>query len=244
MRSTPPTRLVDTRSSPGERVPGAITRVRTTDRAGVPGPADVGMVALNITVTEPERAGFAAVSPCDGTRARTSSLNFEAGATVANAVLVAPASTGDVCVDVDAGAHVIVDLIGWVPATSDLQPVPPARLADTRTGSTTVDGRDAGTGALGAGGIVAVDVLGRAGVPVVGVAAVALNVTTTSSRRDGFLTVHPCGTVVPATSTLNHLEGRSVAGAAVVRLGDGDRVCVFSDAPGDVVVDVTGYVSR
>jgi hypothetical protein len=244
LRSIAPTRLLDTRSPEhGARTPGTVTRLPVAGIAGIPAKGSVGLVALNVTVTEPWRAGFASVYPCRAAPPATSNLNFEAGLTRANAVFVAPDAAGDVCVYIDAPGHIIVDAVGWSPAGSKARPLEPARIADTRRGATTIDGIGAGTGALDTAGVVAVAVLGRAGVPAQGVQSVLLNVTTTASHRDGFLTVYPCGFAVPTTSTVNHLGGRSVAGAALVRVGDGGRVCVFTDSPGDVVVDVTGYVA-
>jgi hypothetical protein len=244
VRSTTPTRLLDTRTpGVGRRQPGSVTTIPVTGRAGVPGTGDVGLVALDVTATQPVDGGFATVFPCGSAPPLASNVNFEAGGTVANAVLVQPGASGDVCVYVEPAMHVIVDLVGWTPKGASWRPVPPARLADTRLGFSTADGHQAGTGALPPGGVLAVDVVGRGGVPSGGIEAVILNVTTTASGRDGFLTVYPCGGAVPATSTVNHRGGRSTAGVAVVRLGADRRVCVFSDAPGDLVVDVTGYLT-
>jgi hypothetical protein len=244
LRSIAPTRLLDTRwPEHGVRAAGTVTRVRVAGAAGIPAPGSVGLVALNVTVTEPWHAGFATVYPCRAAPPATSNLNFEAGLTRANAVFVAPDAAGDVCVYVDAPGHVIVDAVGWSPSGSKARALEPARITDTRWGATTIDGIGAGAGTLDTASVVAVGVLGRAGVPSQGVHSVLLNVTTTASHRDGFLTVYPCGFAIPTTSTVNHLGGRSVAGAALVRVGDEGRICVFTDSPGDVVVDVTGYIA-
>lgn len=113
-----------------------------------------------------------------------------------------------------------------------------ARLLDSRPGATTVDGRFAGTGLLGAGEHVAFDVRDRAGVPA-GVVAVAVTVTVTEPTMAGFVTLYPCG-VVPIASTVNYRAGQTVANSAITGLSADGRLCVHTMSPTHVVVDVTG----
>ena len=85
---------------------------------------------------------------------------------------------------------------------------------------------------------VAVQVAGVGGVASTATAAY-LNVTVTGAKASGYVTVYPCGTTRPTTSTVNFAKGTTVANAAVVRLGGG-KVCYYASAPTDVIVDVTG----
>jgi len=94
----------------GRRVPSSETRLLVAGRGGVRSPS--GVVALNVTVTTPATAGFLTVYTCDTPRPPTSSLNFVAGATVANSVMVRPADDGTVCVYTMSDTDVIVDVIG------------------------------------------------------------------------------------------------------------------------------------
>jgi hypothetical protein len=73
--------------------------------------------------------------------------------------------------------HVLVDVVGWFPIGRTFMPVSPARLLDTRAGSGTIDGVSAGSGPVGAGSTTVVQIAGRAGVPMSGVAGVVLSVT-------------------------------------------------------------------
>ena len=95
-----PARVVDTRSgqSPDalRAVPqvkiggGNVLVVQVTDLAGRVPVAGVSAVSLNVTATNPDGAGYITVYAC-GALESVSSVNFDAGATVANAVL-APVS--------------------------------------------------------------------------------------------------------------------------------------------------------
>ena len=86
----------------------------------------------------------------------------------------------------------------------------------------------------------------RPRVPVAGtfdvpadVTAAALNVTAVGPDDGGFLTVYPCSSAVPTTSTVNFAPGRDIANSTIATLDlDGD-VCVYSSAATNVIVDLT-----
>lgn len=126
---------------------------------------------------------------------------------------------------------------------TDLAPLVPARLADTRVGSdfTTVDGTGLGAGRLGPTRTLVVGAAGRGGVPSDAV-AVMLNVTAVRPSSRGFLTVYPCGSPVPTASNLNFVADDVVANAVLAKVGSGGAVCVYTSAETDIVVDVAGYV--
>jgi hypothetical protein len=119
-----PVRVFDTRAgeSPGavRLVPkvkvggGSVLEVKVTDLVGVVPASGVGAVSLNVTVTNPEGAGFVTVYPC-GPRALVSSVNYGAGATVANAVIAPVSASGTVCFFSMVPTDLIVDLNGWFP---------------------------------------------------------------------------------------------------------------------------------
>ena len=75
-------------------------------------PSGVSAVSLNVAVTNPDAAGFLTVYPC-GDRMIVSSVNYTAGQTVSNAVLVPVSATGTVCFYSFAPTDILVDLNGW-----------------------------------------------------------------------------------------------------------------------------------
>jgi hypothetical protein len=111
-----PDRVVDTRSGlGGGRLPaGSVLRVPITGAGGVP--ADATAVALNATVSSPDRAGFLTVYPCDAPRPTASNLDFIRGETTANAAAVRLAADGSVCVYAMVATDVVIDIDGvWRP---------------------------------------------------------------------------------------------------------------------------------
>jgi len=118
------------------------------------------------------------------------------------------------------------------------QPLTPARLLDTRTGIGGVATRLAG------GQTIDVQVVGRAGVPASGVAAVILNATVTNPSQFSYLTVYPTGIARPVASNMNFVAGQTLASLTVVGVGSGGRVSVFNAAGStDVILDVAGWVA-
>jgi hypothetical protein len=83
-------------------------------------------------------------------------------------------------------------------------------------------------------------VSGRCGIPTQ-VAAVALNVTVVPRGLLGFLTIWPAGQPRPLVSTLNSLDGRVKANAAIVQAGANKAVSVYVTEQTDVIIDVNGY---
>lgn len=116
------------------------------------------------------------------------------------------------------------------PVPRTLVSVGPARLFDTRDGAP-----------LGPGAVTALPVLGRLGVPVVGVEAVVLSVTAVDATEPTFVDISatgglPSGRVDAPTATAARGVVLAVVGA--------DGSIAVSNAAGDVhvVIDVAGYV--
>lgn len=127
-----------------------------------------------------------------------------------------------------------------VSAVADYTPLPPARLADTRPGGTTVDGIDAGTGLRDTGTTLELQVTGRGGVPV-DASAATLNVTAVDAQGNGYATVWPCGDDRPTASNLNFTTGATVPNAVLAKIGAHGEVCLFTSQPIQFVVDVNGF---
>ena len=131
--SVAPGRLVDTRSGLGAiglLGPGRVIEVDVPSGHQVP--ASASAVALNITATEPGRAGWVVAWPCGQPQPATSNLNVQAGETRANLAVVRMGTAGKVCMTSSMPTHLIVDSLGYAPSTSSLTAIQPVRVLDTR----------------------------------------------------------------------------------------------------------------
>lgn len=150
------------------------------------------------------------------------------------------------------GASSLVDRTGaatpWAAAAleavgrSAYRPIGPARLLETRSGEglSTVDGVAYGLGARPADTVTEVLIVGRARVPA-SATAVTVNLTVTNTAADGFVTLFPCGSALPAASQLNHGVGVTLSAAATVKLSPDGYLCAYNQAAADMVIDVVGY---
>ena len=125
---------------------------------------------------------------------------------------------------------------------TDVVSLTPARLLDTRSPDSTVDGAGAGAGVAGAGSITEVQVTGRGGVPTGAVAAV-LNLTVVGPSADAFATAFPCGQPVPTASNVNYRAGTDIANAVIVKLDATGKACIYTFAATHLLADVNGYIT-
>jgi hypothetical protein len=84
-------------------------------------------------------------------------------------------------------------------------------------------------------------VAGRAGIPADASAAM-LNVTAVNPSADGYLTVFPRGAAQPLASHVNYSAHDVVPTALFAKIGAAGKVCIFTLATSDIVIDVNGYV--
>jgi hypothetical protein len=76
-------------------------------------PADATAVALNLTVANPDAAGYVRAYPC-ATTPNISSVNYAAHqVAAANIALVKLPADGRVCFSTYADTDLVVDLAGW-----------------------------------------------------------------------------------------------------------------------------------
>jgi hypothetical protein len=204
-------------------------------------PATVAAIVLNVTVTDPEAAGFLTVYPCTATVPTASNVNFTKGQTVANAVVVRTAAlaTASVCIYTSQTTHVIVDAASHFDIASAFNALTPARLMETRPRLTTVDGLYNGIGARTAGSVTELQVTGRAGVPT-GAAAAVLNVTATEAIAPGFVTVYDCDSGLPTASNVNFIKGQTTPNLVIAKLSPRGTACLYTHATTQLVVDVSG----
>jgi hypothetical protein len=115
-------------------------------------------------------------------------------------------------------------------------PVAPCRIADTRS----PNGPFGGPFLRGGGSRAFVISDSGCGIPTTA-QAYSVNATVVPRGVLGFLTTFPCANPLPATSTLNAIDGRVKAGAAIVPAGANGTVCTFATNDTDLVLDINGY---
>ncbi|MFJ9808284.1 peptidoglycan recognition protein [Streptomyces sp. NPDC101158] len=236
-----PLRLMDTRSGLG--VPKAKVGQDSTVDLQVTGangvPADkVTAVVLNVTATNPTSGSFVSVYPHGTTRTSASNLNFTAGQTIPNLVIV-PVVDGKVSFYNKFGAvDLLADITGYF--TSDTVGAShinlgPKRLMDTRSGL------GVRKGSVGPDSYVTLDVAGVQGVPATGVTAVVLNVTATNPTVGSFVSVYPDGTTRTSASNLNFTPGLTIPNLVVVPVVNGKVNFYNKGGNVDLLADITGY---
>ena len=231
-----PVRLFDTRSdaastrlvrsdgaTSGPLAPARTGTFRAWDTAGVP--REAAAAWLTVTAVGSAAAGFLRAAPT-GDAAGTSTLNFPAGRTVANAAPVAFGLERGVTFVPSTEVHLVGDLFGaFAPAAGlGFAPLGPVRALDTRQAG----------GALVPGTPRVVDLA----VPE-GAVAVTATVTAVRPAAAGVAKVFPCGAAVPDATSLAFAQGVDT-GAAVVSAVAGAKLCVVSTAATDLLVDLTG----
>jgi N-acetylmuramoyl-L-alanine amidase len=246
-----PFRALDTRKT-AALGPGESRRLRVTGTGGTGGvpAAGVSAVVVNLTVTRPTSPGFLTVYPGGQPRPPTSNLNFVAGETRANRVVVPVGADGTVAVYNPAGsAHVIVDLNGWYTGAgaatggSQFAGLTPFRFEDTRRS--------------GLGPMIdetrTYQVAGSAGIPAAGTpdapTAVVLNVTAIhpATATGGYFTVYPADMATrPTVSDLNFTGSQTVPNLVVVKLAPDGAFSLAAATPDatHAVIDVLGYYTR
>jgi Putative Ig domain len=72
-------------------------------------------------------------------------------------------------------------------------------------------------------------------------AAYSLNVAVVPHEGLGYLTVWPTGQPRPTIATLNSVDGRIKANAAIIPAGSGEAISVYATQTTDVILDIDGY---
>jgi len=245
-----PSRLLDTRAGIGAPKapvgPGQTINLRVSGTGYIPA-TGVAAVVLNVTVTNPTSASYLTVFPAGASRPVVSNLNFVAGQTVPNRVIVklgtdpATGTTGWVSFFNAAGTvNVIADVGGWFTDSTStaggtrFTAFLPSRIFDSRA---------PGIGPIGPAQTQSLILTDQNGAPVVGVSAVVVNVTVTNPTAPSYLTLWPDGTQRPLASDLNFMPGQTVPNLVVLKLGPSSPSFDIYNAAGstDVVIDLVGF---
>ncbi|MEM9517152.1 MAG: hypothetical protein AAGA42_20055, partial [Actinomycetota bacterium] len=142
-----PARLVETRigettvdglqQAIGRRAPGQVTEVQVTGRAGIDNEVDAAIV--NLGIVNPADNGFAVGYPCDEPQPASSTINYRAGETIANAATIKLSATGTICIYTNRATDLILDVTSVIPFGSTVNPISAARFFETREGFQTSD---------------------------------------------------------------------------------------------------------
>jgi hypothetical protein len=217
-----------------------VLEVKMIDLPGYVPALGVGAVSLTVTVTNPNAAGFVTAYPC-GVRELVASVNYLAGETVSNAVIVPVSADGTVCFFSMVPTDIVVDINGWF-TPHGFGGIAPKRVFDTRPGNSPDALLTVPKAPIAAGNFLSVKVTDMAGVPAAGVAAVSLNVGVTNPDAGGFITVYPCG-ARDLVSSVNFALGQTVSNAVIATVSADGTVCFFSSATTDLVVDINGWIA-
>ena len=242
----PPQRILDTRVALGApRGPlndGGVVDLQVAGAGGVPA-TGASAVVLNVTATDAAAAGFVTVWPTGAARPTASNLNLErAGQTAPNLVIVKLGTAGRVSMYTKSGVQLIADVAGYFEPAPDatsgrfVAATTPLRILDTRN--------DTGghRGKLAPAETMQLAVTGVGEIPATGVSAVVVNITGTDATNAGYVTAWPAGGDKPDVSNVNlDGPGSTRPNLAIVRLGTGGKLQLFSQTGTNIIVDVTGW---
>lgn len=235
---SPAARVLDTRRDG----PAAAGTIFTLDLSGVPGvDASTTAVALSITADGPAAAGYVSAWPAHLPQPATSVLNFSTGAVRAarsSWVLVPISPDRRLRVFTSASVHLIADVtaITSTTRTSGYAAIgaAPVRAFDSRSSAAFTAGEHR-TLSLGAVGVPADATL------------VAVNVTADVDSAPGggvgYVSAAPSSAAAPSTSTVSVAPGSPRANFALVPIGPGGTIALYSSVGAHVIVDVAGYVA-
>jgi hypothetical protein len=244
-----PMRIVDTRSNSGYFGAGSTLKPGATLTFSVVGyPIYPSALVLNVTATNTTaNGGYLTIWPAGQTKPLASNLNWNAGQTVANRVIVPVGTNLSVSIyNASGNTDVIVDISGYLTDTtlgiasgSYYNAVSPQRICDTRSGVAANQCNQNGNGTLGPSSVLKVSSPNLASNEV----ALMTNTTATNTTTWGYLSVAPDGQPAPYSSDINwNSANQTVPNAVLPGLSTSGVFDVYN-ALGkvDVIVDLEGY---
>jgi CSLREA domain-containing protein len=262
-----PLRLCDTRASstftPANQCDGPGSAAGTlsanvsknvTVTNGTTIPSGATAAVLNVTVVNPAEAGFLTAYPQGSSAPNASNLNFGAGQTTTNRVIVPLSASGKISLVSSARTDAIVDVSGYYSGAAGTgaefnAEAAPVRICDTRAFTSfspenQCSGEHVASGSAHELSLQVTD--GGAvsdGVPA-DATAVVVNLTGIAPSASTFLTVFP-GATLPNSSDLNPAVGETRANLVVATVNQSTgKISVFNNTGSlDVIVDVLGWYS-
>ena len=239
--SVTPTRVLDTRTGLGTtkvRIPAGGSVDLPVAGGGIVPSTGASAVVLALSAAAPSAGGWLTAYPTGTARPTTAHVRYDAAAAMTGVVVSRLGAGGKVTIQSTAQSDLLVDVVGWFKTGADHVPVTPSRVLDTRAGL------GAPTGRVAAGATVTVPVLGRAGVPTVGVAAVSITLTPVAPMATAAVTAYASGSARPSPANVTVPSGRTRVNAVVVPVGADGSITVHTSAAAYLVVDVQGYFKK
>jgi IPT/TIG domain len=232
-----PQRLLDTRTSGPTMSAGSTRDLQVLGSGGMPA-AGVSAVVLNLTATNTTTPGFFTVFPSGTTRPTASNVNWVAGMTLPNRVIVKVPANGMITIyNAQGSADAVIDVSGYFTDSTAsgkfFNPLTPTRVLDTRISAST----------LGPNWAMSTQITGINGVPL-GASAVFLNATVTNTTGSSFLTAYPDLTSRPVASDLNWVAGQTIPNLVLATLSLSGTASFYNVAGStDLVLDISGWFS-
>ena len=242
-----PTRLCDTRIGAPEAGPcaghwlGPASTLAVAVTGGVV-PAGAAAAVLTVTVTDTTASSVLTVWPAGSARPLASTLNWAAGATRSNRVIVPLSTAGAIDLyNAHGSAAVVIDVAGYFGSagTGLFEPVAP--LAGCATAAAGSPVTVCSSRSLVAGRALTFPLAGSGGVPA-SAAAALVTVIVTAPTAASYLTAYPAGTPRPLASDANVTAGEVQISQIVVGLGTGGAISLtLAAGAAEVEVVVTGW---
>ena len=235
-------KILDTRSAVGAPQAkvgaGKTFSLDVAGRGGVPA-SGAESVVLNVTAFSPTANTAVTVWEAGEDRPSRPSMFAPASTAVATTVVVPLSDGGDVFLHNSSGStHLVATVSGFIDDVTAFTSLASRPLLDTRTGL------GAPKAKVGAGSSVAVQVLGRGGVPASGVAAVVLNVAAVSPSAVTSVKAWRNGTTAPTPPLLYTRANVATSHLIVVRPGDDGKVAIRNaSGSAHLVATVSGWTS-
>lgn len=201
-----------------------------------------GAVSVHVTVTDTSGTGYLTAYPDGESLPTASSLNFTAGQTVSNTLIVPVGSDGKIRIynGSTGSADIVADITGLYSTAEDIDPsdlyvpITPQRIYDSRA-SSPVGANDAVQVATTSDAQLATDI-----------DALAVNLTATEPTANGDLAAVPGVNTPDTTSSVNYVKGQTVASFTQVQATSGaDSFAIYNNEAGggtvEVIVDAYGY---
>lgn len=210
-------RLIDTRTTP---TTSALATQSRTKFSGTPN----GLAVVSIIATQSRAPGYLQALPCAATSGAYSNLNVERpNQTIANLAIVQLDANGEACVYTHGGAHIVVDLQGYLNPSVFTPNV--ARRLDTRPGPIPLPGSTTPV-AAGSPNQIAI-----------------MSIIATQTLAGGYIQALPCGTPNGAWSNVNtDHANQTIANLAFVRLDGNGSTCLYTRSGAHLIADVQGYL--
>lgn len=236
-------RIVDTRSGIGAAkasiAPGKSVDVQVTGANGVPAGASgavVNLIAINATDADGYLTPYAT-----GTTKPANSLHYAPAETTSIQAQVPLSAAGKMTItNASTTTNLIVDLQGYFTAAGK------SGAMFTPASGRAYDSRATGNTALAKNETRAIQIAGKAGVPVMGsgITAVVLTLVVAHGGSNGYADVYPNGKTDPGITAVNFQTNEIQTNTITVPLGSNGKISLRNAAEAtNYVVDVQGWYS-